>query len=1280
MKQAGFSGSDMRRNGLERQRRRFPLAAALFGICLAVSSATVPLRAVLADDTILARGWTHENYGRLVLDTGTPEVAGVQVIDQIMIITFKRPVKVNMAAAITNLQPYLTSATPSADGRQLTLRLRQVLSSRHFDNNGNLVIDLAFPGEQKFDAPAKKAVPGNKAEKPQTGKQGANAVPAGTVPAQPVTLIQPRSGEHDGYSRVAFDLPTGAGISFAEDGNRAVLRLNGAANLDLNRLQRNMPNRLQSVSGRAVAGGQIVDLRLKPGAVLRGTRQGRTVVLDLYDAAKAPAVKANAGNAIPAASPAQLAAADPAIVPPGAAGQTPTRGLAPLAAMPEQPLAKPAAPSTATPVTAAAMAPLPALPATADQEQAPPPVAAPVPVTVAPGTGGGAILTFQWPRQVPMAAFKRGDALWLIFGAPAHFPDTAFTAAPLAALGRAEPVDNKYASGLRLTQGNAAAGAGAPVIRKSGNTWIVELTPGRQGGPGKTMTQRRETLAQGGSSLLLEAQDPGPVISLTDPVTGDRLQVAPLPQAGLGIAEQAVWPEFKLLPSYQGVVVAPLADNVSVQPLPNGVVVTTLPVTQPNASKPAIAGNDAPATTTNGIMPPVDPQSPANQLSEQMASAKKIEPPATNEVPGLFDLPAWRHGGSASFLKDRDQLEEAVTEASPVMRNEARLDLAEFLFAHGLVPEAAGMLDFIIKERNGVIANKQILTLTAAAHALDGDLDAASKLLDDPLVGSSPEASLFRGVIAARKGDAVAASKFFNEPLPQLKHYPKPLRTQLGLLIARALIDGGNPVTSQAFADEVRKDMPDAETTDRMTYLDGLRLMKLGQMDEAFTTWDALKNSPVEDVRAQSQFAIVTEKLRAKQMTPQDAIQPLEALRFLSRGGDFEFALLRRLGEVYLQADQPRRGLLTLRQAVTNFADRPDSKDVAQEMSDAFRHLYLDGAADRLTPLTAVALYDEFRELTPSGPDGDRMIANLADRLVKVDLLDGAANLLDTQVKHRLTGLDKARAGARLAAIRLLDNKPDLAMQALVDSQVPDKLPDDMVATRQRLQSQADFGNGQTLKALDEIKNDDSLPARWQRADMLWQLREWPAAADSLGQVIEGEEDAIARQAGLIMAKNNVSLDPSAALRQTLPPSQDQDPAADPTAAGAAPAAAVQPVAATPADQGTDQRGPVTFTDVMAQLRQQAFKDRLGRVVLNRAVAMSLAGDRRGLRALARDFGKDMAQTDLSKTFAMLTSPGNGLTDSVSAEMASVDQINSFVDEYRNLLRQASLSQPALTN
>ena len=64
----------------------------------------------------------------------------------------------------------------------------------------------------------------------------------------------------------------------------------------------------------------------------------------------------------------------------------------------------------------------------------------------------------------------------------------------------------------------------------------------------------------------------------------------------------------------------------------------------------------------------------------------------------------------------------------------------------------------------------------------------------------------------------------------------------------------------------------------------------------------------------------------------------------------------------------------------------------------------------------------------PAGP-----VAELADRLVEVDLLDRAAELLESQVRYRLAGPLKARVGARLAVIRLLDRAPDQAMKALAD-------------------------------------------------------------------------------------------------------------------------------------------------------------------------------------------------------------------------------------------------------
>ena len=99
-------------------------------------------------------------------------------------------------------------------------------------------------------------------------------------------------------------------------------------------------------------------------------------------------------------------------------------------------------------------------------------------------------------------------------------------------------------------------------------------------------------------------------------------------------------------------------------------------------------------------------------------------------------------------------------------------------------------------------------------------------------------------------------------------------------------------------------------------------------------------------------------------------------------------------------------------------------------MSDVFNELYLNDGADIMPPVEALGLFDEFKELTPSGEKGDTMIRKLADRLAQVDLLGRAAELLQRQIDFRLKGTEKAQVGARLATIRVLNKEPELALDA----------------------------------------------------------------------------------------------------------------------------------------------------------------------------------------------------------------------------------------------------------
>ena len=579
-----------------------------------------------------------------------------------------------------------------------------------------------------------------------------------------------------------------------------------------------------------------------------------------------------------------------------------------------------------------------------------------------------------------------------------------------------------------------------------------------------------------------------------------------------------------------------------------------------------------------------------------------------------------------------------MTTASEADEAAARMALGEFYFAHGLIEEADSALSQIGREGRSDLDQRQLALLSGAVQTLDGQLEKARTNLSGKSLQGVAEANLFMGLLAAREEKWDEAAQYLTGALPNIADYPKPIREDIYLTVGAALNSAGNPIAAKRFADALRQDQPSPDARDRLTYLDGRIALRVGERDQALALWASLADSSLDDIKARSQFDLVEERLKGGEMKPSEAIAPLESLRFVYRGGDFEFKLLRKLGALYLGENQSRKGLVALRSAAANFPNRPEAKEIGEQMSSAFRELYLDGGADRLSPLTAVALYDEFRELTPAGAEGDRMMSLLADRLVNVDLLGRAGELLDTLVAKRLSGLDKAHTGTRLAAIRMLDQKPELALKALKDSTVDEVMPPDLAAERKRLEARATFDSGDTLGGIRILEADRSLEAKWLRADMQWRVREWPAAATALGDLIEGEEQAMAAE--------------RAAFKDSVDPAKN-------------PAAAV---------------GSAEAEQQLAAKQEQHFKDRVAPLLLNRAVALSLASDRRGLKALANDYGERMEGTDQAKAFAMLTAADNGLIELVSAEMAAVNRIDAFVADYRERLKKASLSPEANAN
>jgi hypothetical protein len=170
------------------------------------------------------------------------------------------------------------------------------------------------------------------------------------------------------------------------------------------------------------------------------------------------------------------------------------------------------------------------------------------------------------------------------------------------------------------------------------------------------------------------------------------------------------------------------------------------------------------------------------------------------------------------------------------------------------------------------------------------------------------------------------------------------------------------------------------------------------------------------------------------------------------------------------------------------------AQDAAQAL---FSDIFLTAKGDDMPPIDALGLFYEFRELTPIGRRGDEMIRRLADRLVAVDLLDQAAELLQYQVDKRLEGAARAQVAAKLAMVYLTNRKPERAIMALNSTRIAD-LNGELRAQRLLLEARAQSDIGRHDLALDIISNIGGREAIRLRSDIYWAARRWREASEQI--------------------------------------------------------------------------------------------------------------------------------------------------------------------------------------
>ncbi|MGB3867015.1 MAG: tetratricopeptide repeat protein, partial [Xanthobacteraceae bacterium] len=501
-------------------------------------------------------------------------------------------------------------------------------------------------------------------------------------------------------------------------------------------------------------------------------------------------------------------------------------------------------------------------------------------------------------------------------------------------------------------------------------------------------------------SIPLEA--PGRLHRFTDPDAGDALLVVTALPPARGLVKRQDFVDLSLLESVQGVVVHPNSDDVAVEVTSDSVM----------------------------LMRP-------GGLTLSSAWTEPERPAAS--VKPLFVDSVWRADRAADFLTRRNRLIDAASAAAEGPdRDAARLALARFYMAWAMYPEAKAMLDLALANAVPGTEDPTLLMMRALANSLIGRPELALKDLASPAIGSGVDVQLWKAVAHARQRKWAMAREAFKNA--ELTIGTLPIELQRAVLVdaMRASVEVRDYAGAAARGDDLDAVGVGPEFTPAVAVLRGRLAEGLGREKTALDDYRMAMASPDRIAAAEARLSNILLRQRRNELAADQALNELETLSAVWRGDGVEVRTLRQLSRLYADAGRFAEALGAAKMATRLQPNSEDARQAQDEASALFAELFLGPRGEGLSPIDALATFYDYRELTPIGRRGDEMIRRLADRLIAVDLLGQAAELLQYQIDHRLEGAARAQVAARLAMVYLMNRKPDRAIAALHSTRIAD--------------------------------------------------------------------------------------------------------------------------------------------------------------------------------------------------------------------------------------------------
>lgn len=1128
--------------------------AGLAAACLIAGTATATAQTVKGDVTVSTAG----GYTRIVVKLAEEVESTVKVAGGIIVVHFKRPVEVGIEKVSSAAPDYVGAARRDPDGTGLRLALARKVTVNSMAAGERLFIDLlpdnwtgVAPGlpQEVIEDLAKRARDAEKLLRQQRQVNQKSQRP-----------MRVRVASQPTFTRYIFEMTDVFPVTTDRTKDALVVSFGIPLKFDLTDAKAGMPPVVKSIEGFVDTDMSTVRFAFAGVADIRTFREDTNYVVDIgssdgkessnetpksddpsgiamgrnalptgvgapdtVPAKVAPAPAAKPQAAVQRNQPAQQAApAKPAAPPPVAEKpaakpaekpQAPAEATAPMkksaveshpASAPSPPAqerfkvaaagaeslaeAKPAAAQPAAPPAVAeqpAPAPAPAppqiqaaapaiTPAAETKAKESPPAAAPVAKTTAKAAnpnsvaveyvrhGEGVVLAFPFQAPTAAAVFRRADTVWLVFDTTMPIDLNALQSDSSNTIKNAQltSLPDGQVVRLRLERPRLAS------VSTEGSSWVVRLGD-TIAEPTRPLGITRNVSGSARATVSVPFDQPRKLYRVADPDIGDTLLVVTALAPARGFLKAQDFVEFTLLASTQGVVVQPIADDVQVDLSADKVVI----------------GRPSGLTLSGSIM-----------ASERNSASFH---------PVVFDAQLWGFDKQSNFTERQYKLVAAAADATDAKRGQPRMELARFYLSRDMYAEAKGVLDIALTNDRPTADNPTGLVLRAICNIMLNRPDEALKELSDPLIGDQFDAPLWRAFAYARQGKWPEARSGFRNVEASIATLPIELQ-QLALKEAmRAAIEVRDFSGATDKLHEFETIGMPRQMQPAILVLTGRLAQGLGKSEDALRSFRAAAETADRPAAAQGQLREIALRYGLGDIKRPDVLAELETLTAIWRGDETEIEALQLMARLYTEEDRYRDAFHVMRTALKAHPNSEMTRRIQDEAAVTFDSLFLAGKGDTLPAIDALALFYDFRELTPIGRRGDEMIRRLADRLVSVDLLFQASELLQHQIDKRLQGAARSQVATRLAVVYLMDRKPEKALGVIKSTRMAE-LSSDLRTLRLLLEARALSDLKRTDLALEVIANIDRREAIRLRSDILWAGKRYGEAAEQI-ELLHGE-------------------------------------------------------------------------------------------------------------------------------------------------------------------------------